>query len=72
MTHPPTTIPPAYAIGDAVTFQARLGVVTEVYAGSGIPQWRGTQCVVYTHVYAVLVRGVTTWGVVEWELERGE
>lgn len=67
-----TPIPPAYAIDDAVTFQRRLGVVTEVYAGSGVPQWRGGQRVVYTHNYAVLVRGVTTWGVVDWELAKRE
>lgn len=68
----PITIPPAYSAGDAVTFQDRPGVVTAIYAGSGMPQWHGTQRVVYTHNYAVLVAGRTTWGVVDAELTRAE
>jgi hypothetical protein len=63
------TIPPAYAVGDRVTFERQEGEIASVYPGSGAPMWWGSRRLIHTHNYAVkLAYSRTIWGVVDAEL----
>jgi hypothetical protein len=66
---PIETVRPAYAIGDTVRFQGRLGTIAKVYPASGVPLWYGTRRVIHTHCYEIATSDGRTWGWVDAELE---
>lgn len=74
MSNTVKVISPQYKVGASVILQGRYkGTIAEVYPNSGAPMWYGTERLLHTHCYHLLMEsGSSFWGAVDAELTTQE